>query len=155
MVLSTTNELELLELMNTQNFLKNFDDDCKDSDSATTTWSALKIPQQLQVLTVLAAYFELVQQSTNPDAALFIANFKKAKKSVAFRDWMVAPDVQELASSPSNAEAWRRIGKASGAQIALLQSYMALPSDEQQAELLLNGVQIKSIALGMLRSVPV
>ena len=121
----------------------------------TITWSALTVTQMMDVLSDLAAYYQMVLAGTGPDGPMFMPNFRKNLRSVKHRPWMNEdPDIVRLASAPSNAANWSTVKKCSKASIGKLEAYIRMSDTDQEAEFNLRGSTLEMSLLGKLRSVP-
>jgi hypothetical protein len=121
----------------------------------TSTWSALTVSQMMDVLSDLAAYYQMVLAATGPHGPMFMSNFQKNLRSIKHRQWMNEdPDIVRLASAPSNAENWSAVTKCSKAEIRKLEAYFRMSVTDQKEELNLRGDKLEMTLLGKLRSVP-
>jgi hypothetical protein len=144
-VLPPTNELE--DLLKSQKF--------GGEHGPTITWSALTVSQMMDVLSDLAAYYQMVLATTGPDGPMFMSNFRKNLRSIKHRPWMNEdPDIVRLASAPSNAANWSAVKKCSKASIGKLEAYFRMSVNGQEEELILRGSTLEMTLLGNLRSVP-
>ena len=145
MILSPTNDLQ--DLLNSQDF--------GGEHGPTNKWSALTASEMMDVLSDLAAYYQMVLTATGPSGTMFMANFQKQLRSIKQRPWMCEDsDVVRLASAPSNAAKWSTVKKGSKASIAKLEAYFRMSETDKKEEFILSGTTLEMTLLGKLRSVP-